>query len=317
MKTQNDNTNNYILYGLLALMWSGSFISIKILVDTMPPIFCAMIRVLISLICLTIIFTLMGKKFSFRKSEGVWRIWLAGIFTQALPFSLLFYGEKFIAPSLASIINSTVSLWALLLGAFLYRDMTQWTALKIIGLLLGFLGIIIIFAPSISQSENNVIGIIAIMTMAISYAIGGLINQHVIFPKMNVTFEANLFQQQISSVLVLLLTSYSLESWSNLTALLTTHIIFAFLYLGLIATAIAMIIYFYLIKHWGAVRTTSVLYIIPALAILWDFLFLHITPSKTELVGAAAILTGVVLIQWKKKGNVTGQPLIASMKSAS
>ena len=300
MKLDNDRTH-FVLFGLLALMWSGSFINIKVVVDVMPPVFCAMIRVLISLICLGIFFTLMGKPFSFRKSEGIWRIWLAGIFTQALPFGLLFYGEKFIAPALASIINSTVSLWALLLGACIYRDTTQWTPLKISGLLLGFLGIIIIFTPSLSQGESDIIGIIAIMAMAISYAIGGLINQHVIFPKMNVTFETNLFQQHVSSVIVLLIASLSMESWPNIHLLLNAHVMLAFLYLGLVATAIAWIIYFYLIKHWGAVRTSSVMYIVPVLAIMWDLLFLHIIPSTTELTGAAAILTGVVLVQWKRR----------------
>lgn len=291
---------HFVLFCLLALMWSGSFINIKVVVGVLPPVFCAMIRVLISLLGLAVIFGSMRKRF-LGYTAGMWRIWIAGIFSQALPFGLLFYGERFVAPALASIINSTVSLWALLLGACIYRDTTNWTPLKIGGLLLGFVGIVIIFAPSLSEGQSSLIGIAAIMGMAISYAIGGLITQHVIYPKMKVNFETNLFQQHVSSIAALVIASLMLETWPSFDMLLDTRVILSFLYLGLVATTFAWIIYFYLLREWGAVRTATVMYIVPMLAIVWDLLFLHMIPAHSELIGAAAILAGVVLIQWTRK----------------
>lgn len=291
---------NFVLFGLLALMWSGSFINIKIVVSVLPPIFCAMMRVLISLLALLFLFGAMRKRF-LAYSKGVWLIWIAGLLTQALPFGLLFYGERFVAPALASIINSTVSLWALLLGAIFYRDTSNWTPLKIAGLVLGFLGIVIIFWPSIGNGESSLIGIAAIVGMAISYALGSLVTQHVIYPKVKVSFETNLFQQHVSSLAALIIVSLILEPWPSFSSLLHTKLMLAFLYLGLVATSFAWIIYFYLIREWGAVRTATVMYIVPVLAILWDLLFLHLIPAKTELIGAAAILSGVVLIQWTRR----------------
>lgn len=288
------------LFLVLALLWSGSFINIKIVVSQLPSVFCAMVRVLISFACLSIFFTIKQKKV-FRPSFAYWRIWMAGFFVQALPFSLLFYGEKFIAPALASILNSTVSLWALVLGAVIFRDASQWTPIKIFGIVLGFLGIMFIFVPFISSGENSLIGVIAVLAMAISYAVGSLINQHVIFKRMTINSETNLIQQHICSILFLALTSLTLETWPAWSDLLSIKLILAFLYLGIMATAIAWIIYFYLLKEWGAVRTTSVMYIVPVLAILWDFLFLHLIPTKNEFIGMFAILVGVTLIQWVRK----------------
>jgi drug/metabolite transporter (DMT)-like permease len=262
-----DGWKNLSLFLLLALLWSGSFINIKIVVDALPPLFCAMMRVFVSLVCLSVIFLLMRKKV-FAPSLSYWRLWMAGLFTQAVPFALLFFGEKFIAPALASIINSTVSIWSLLLGTVIFRDFTQWTPLKLIGILLGFSGIILIFFPFLHGNENSLIGITSIMGMAIAYAVGGLINQHIIFKTMTVKFETNLIQQHVASLLFLLAASLTLESWPSLTNLLEPKLLLAFLYLGLVATAIAWIIYFYLIREWGAVRTTSVMYIVPVLAIL-------------------------------------------------
>lgn len=290
---------HFSLFLLLALLWSGSFINIKIVVDALPPIFCAMIRVLVSLICLTIIYLSLGKKI-IAPTWAFWRLWLAGLFNQALPFALLFFGEKFIAPALASIINSTVSIWSLLLGTLLFFDFSQWTSRKVIGIAVGFCGIVLIFSPFLQGSENSLLGILAVTGMAIFYALGSLINQHVIFKTMTVNFETNLLQQHISSLLFLVASSLTLETWPSIMSLLHLKLLLSFLYLGLVATAISWTIYFYLIKKWGAVRATSVMYLVPLLAITWDLLFLHLVPSKNELIGMSAILIGVTLIQLNK-----------------
>jgi len=299
---------NYLFFILLALLWSGSFINIKVVVDHLPPVFCAMMRIFISMTALFILFNLTGKKM-FALPTRAWPIWLAGIFAQALPFGLLFYGEKFIAPALASIINSTVSFWALLLGTIFFRDFSQWTPLKLIGLLLGFFGIVLIFLPFIHQGQSSLIGVISVTGMAIAYAIGGLINQHMIFNKIEVPFETNLFQQHLISVIVLFIYSMIFEPWPSLSSILDIKVLSSFLYLGLMATAIAWVIYFYLLREWGAVRASSVMYIVPLLAICWDLIFLQLEPTRNELIGMLAILMGVILIQWVRKPT-SSQPVL-------
>lgn len=290
---------NLALFLLLALLWSGSFINIKVVVDKLPPLFCAMMRVLISLFCLTVLFTLMRKKV-LPPAAKLGRIWLAGLFAQALPFAFLFFGEKYIAPALASIINSTVSIWALVLGTIIFRDLSQWTPIKVSGIVLGFVGIVLIFSPFLHGSENSLIGILSVTGMALAYAIGGLINQHVIFKNKQIGFETNLIQQHIASVLFLLATSLTLETWPAWSAVLEIKVLLSFLYLGIMATAIAWMIYFYLIREWGAVRAASVMYLVPVLAVVWDLLFLHLVPPQNELLGMLAILAGVTLIQWAR-----------------
>ncbi len=295
--TLHTGWKNYILFLILAFLWSGSFINIKVVVGQLPPIFCALMRVSISFFCLSLLFALLRKKVFSLPAKYV-QLWIAGLFTQGLPFLFLFYGEKFIAPAFASIINSTVSIWALILGTLLFRDFSQWTPIKVGGIVLGFGGIIFIFAPFLYGSESSLLGICSVMAMAIAYAIGSLINQHVIFKNVHISFEGNLLQQHVASIFFLLLTSLSLESWPSWQGLWQPAVLFSFLYLGIMATAIAWIIYFYLIREWGAVRASSVMYLVPVLAIIWDFLFLHLAPVQNELIGMIAILAGVTLIQW-------------------
>ncbi len=258
-----------------------------------------MIRVLFSLISLSALYLVLRKKVFKPKLEYRY-VWLSGLFTQAFPFALLFYGEKFIAPALASIINSTVAIWSLVLGTLIFRDVSQWTLIKVSGIVLGFAGMTLVFLPFLHGHESSLIGITAIMGMAISYAIGSLINQHIIFKKLNVRFETNLLQQHVSSIIFLIALSLSIETWPSFSAVFDTKLLLAFLYLGIVATALAWTIYFYLLREWGAVRTTSVMYIVPMLAVLWDALFLHLVPPASELLGMLVILSGVTLIQWAK-----------------
>lgn len=291
---------NFGLFILLALLWSGSFINIKIVVTQFPPVFCALMRVAVSFVCLLVVFMSLRKNI-FTLSKQYWRLWVGGLFTQGLPFALLFFGEKFVAPGLASIINSTVTIWSLLLGMLIFQDFTHTTPTKMIGIGLGFIGIIFIFFPFIHGSENSLIGMLAITGMAISYALGSLINQHVIFKHMKVGLELTLLHQHLASILFLLAVSLSIETWPAFTNLWNLKTVLAFLYLGVMATAIAWMIYFYLIKEWGAIRAVSVMYLVPMLAIVWDALFLHVMPKHNELLGMAAILSGVILIQWARK----------------
>jgi len=298
---------NYLLFLLLALLWSFSFLGIKISVASFPPVFCAMLRVGVSLATLTLFFMMKkkqcpDKQIFFLPLSMSWRLWVSGLFTQSIPFAFLFYGEKFIAPALASIINSTVSIWALILGAVIFCDKSQFSPAKIMGLSLGMIGILFIFLPHLGHDDtSSLIGILSVFMMAICYAIGGLMTQHLVFGKMKVCFESNLWNQHLSSFISLIVMSLIFDPISSIHLVFNHKFIVAILYLGIFATALAWLIYFYLLREWGTVRAASVMYIVPMLAILWDFLFMHLIPSWNEWVGILAILSGVTLIQYQKK----------------
>ncbi|HEV2614929.1 MAG TPA: DMT family transporter [Gammaproteobacteria bacterium] len=300
MSIKSKKIVDYCLFGLLALLWSGSFINIKTTVDACPAFFSAMLRVFIAFLCLSILFVIQKKKI-FLSPKLAWRLWIAGIFSQAIPFAFLFYGEQFVEPALASIINSTVAIWALILGVVFLGDVEQLNFNKVTGVLLGFVGIILIFGPMLHDGHDEVIGIVSIFGMVISYAIGALINQHIVFGKMKTDFQTNLWQQHLASVLFLLILSLVFEPWPEMHTLMDFQVLRAFIYLGVFATALSWIIYYYLIREWDAVRASSVMYVVPMLAILWDYLFLDLIPDWTEIFGALIILAGVMLIQCSKK----------------
>lgn len=294
---------NYCLYLLLAFFWSGSFLAIKISLTHLPPEMAALLRVLIAQIVLTTVFCVMRQRLRLPFSSA-WRLWVIGIFSQGLPFFLLFWGECSVAPALASILNSTVCAWTFLFSILIFRDFAHITWKKMTGLILGISGVLVIFLPLLIQGHdvNKIQGVLAITGMAMSYAMGGLINQRFMASHHKAPFKASLWHQHWGSLVFLIIVTRSLAPWPSLTSALTDpSSVLALLYLGIFSTAIAWLIYNHLIRDWGAVRASTCLLLIPLLAILWDYLFLHALPHAYEIAGVILTLGGVSLIQFSKK----------------
>ena len=296
-----ENRINLFLFIFLACLWSGSFIGIKAVVESWPPLFSAMVRVAIALVAVAVIFAVMQKKvavpFSLR-----WKIWMIGLFAQAFPFALLFWGERLISPGLAGILNGTVPLWTYIFSLFLLPGQTSFSSSKTIGLLIGMVGIAIIFWPLISfdQHAGTITGAYAILIMAISYAIANVLNQYFLQGKSRIDFFANIYHQHWSSLILLLVLSLSFESWPGVSALKMAYIPWVVsAYLGVFSTATAFLIYYHLIREWDGLRASTVLYLIPAITLVLDY-FIYATAARwSEIIGITVILASIAMIQWE------------------
>ena len=290
---------NYLWFFLLASFWGGSFVAIKAVVSTVPPFFGAMLRVGLALFFLILLFCVLQKKVSVPFSMR-WRLWILGLFSQGLPFFFLFWGEQYISSGLAGILNGTVPIWTLLFSLTSPKT-RNFSPLKCLGLLTGLLGICIIFWPLVrfSNTQYYLLGTVSVLLMAISYSVGNLLNQRMLSGRVKLDFYANLYHQHWGSLVFLTLATLCFESWPSKAALFHTPVLWiASVYMGLFSTAIAWIIYYHLIREWDAVRASAVMYIVPIMAILWDFVFFHNRPLWTEGLGIITILLGVVLIQF-------------------
>ena len=307
--TDTKNTNPLLLFFILASFWGGSFVAIKFVVSEIPPLLGAACRLGLALVILTIIYKLFKKPLLVPKPY-LKKIWITGLFMQGFPFALLFWGERFISPGLAGILNGTVPLWTFLFSLFFLKHDEKFSTQKLCGIALGFLGIFIIFSPSISlgTQKQTLIGSLAVLIMAVSYGIGGVLNRLTLSGTQRLNRYGSLYQQHIASFFFLTLLSLILEGVPDiqkLTQSWTTGV--AIFYLSFFSNALAWMIYFYLIETWGAIRTSSVTYAAPVMALITDFLFFKNTPKFPELSGAFMIFLGVILIQvsFKKKQIVT------------
>ena len=290
-------TIDILLFALLAALWGGSFVAIKFAVQVFPSTFSAMLRVGLALAVLAALFLYQKRNLSV--SAPVRRkMWLAGLFAQGLPFALLFWGEKRISPGLAGIINGTVPIWTFVFG-MLIGNGESFTKRKTSGLVLGFAGIAIICSPMLTfgGTRGELAGTAAVLLMAVCYGIGTLITRSLLSGSAKVDFRANVFHQNCASLAFLFVLSLFAEPWPSARAVFASPAaVISIIYLGVFSTALAFLIYFHLIREWGAVRASAVTYVAPIIAVFWDYVFFRNVPDRFEIVGVLAVLSGVLLL---------------------
>jgi drug/metabolite transporter (DMT)-like permease len=284
-------------------MWGGSFVAIKYVLTGMSPFVGVSFRIGIGLLGLDILFRVLKKERKPANQKQKYQMWVTGVFLVGLPFSLLFWGETQVSAGLAGIINGSVSLWTFLLGMIFLPSSHKFTWQKFFGLLLGFVGIIIIFYPAVTNGEQyyDVLPILAVLGMAISYGVGNLMNYKLLHSEENVNFYANLYEQVKAAFVFVCVTTLFMEVIpGRLVINFTWSSALGVLYLGIFSSAIAWIIFHHLTKVWDAIRASTVCYFMPIVAITLDYILLGNQPSSYEVIGISVILFGVFLIQQKK-----------------
>lgn len=293
-----------IFFVLTPALWGGSFIAIEAAVKVIPPNLAAAMRVAIASCCIAVITYFRREPFSVPRPLRV-RIWLNGLCSMGVPFTFLFWGGKYVPPGLGGVINGTVPLWTFLLGFLFVRDLDRFTGKKLAGVALGLAGVMAVFwsrlGPGEHTQDRQILGVLAIVVMAICYAVGVLINRTIISKSMELGIRlprfSNLFHQHIASAIYLMIAI--LVSGTSVAAIgdMTPHTWMAVLYLGCFSTALAFIMFFYLIEKLGPVRASTVTYVMPAFALFYDYLLNGRVPNPSALAGAALILAAVTLVQ--------------------
>ncbi|MDP2600160.1 MAG: DMT family transporter, partial [Deltaproteobacteria bacterium] len=224
-------------FTLISLFWGGSFLAIGMAVDHFPPAFSAFLR---SVIGMTgILFYLFWKKKSLRSA-----VWLqsmgCGLFTMGIAWIFVFWGEKYVAPALACVLNAAVPIFAVLLIPLMTPN-DRLTRNKILGVLIGFVGVLLIFQPGLSSGMTlETKGLAAVLMMSLCYAIGVLWTRRI---SQRISGAVILFYQCLGSALALFCFTLVFElPYQPLRWSLEGFL--AVLYLGIFSTAIAWVLFF-------------------------------------------------------------------------
>jgi drug/metabolite transporter (DMT)-like permease len=291
---------NLLIFLLVACFWGGSFVAIQPLVQVMPPVWAGALRIAVSLVFLGLVIPRLGIPLRLSHELRA-RVWGTGLVAFGLPFALLFWGERSISPGLAGILNGTVPLWVFVLGLAFTPGVEPVTSRKVAGLLGGLLGVIAIFQPRLATAgqDPSLAGVVAVTLMAMSYGVSVLSNR-VIFsnhPKLHPF--TNLFQQQCAGFLVIALFALIVDGvpvpaqWQPWSTVVVCE-----LYLGVMSTSIAFMMFYRVIRAWGAVRAATVTYIVPAAALGFDLILNGHAPRASDLLGIVCVTAGVVALNW-------------------
>ena len=297
---------NYTLFALLALFWGGSFVAIKNLIHDVPSFTAAFYRVFFSVIFLFIIYARSTRLHKKLINKEFWGVAAAGFFSIGLPFSLLFWGEKFISPSIAGVINGTVPFWTLIIAVSFFGGMKDVTLRKIFGLFAGFIGIAFIFGPKINLtgSEGEIWGLLSVTGMAVSYSVGINLNKNILSNNKVYTKSVNTLTQQIVAQAYLTIVMLFVDGVPEFEKLTDLTNFASVIYLSLFSTCIAFIIFYRLIEEMGPVKSSTVTFFVPMVALTLDSIIYGRVLSMYEAIGTFVILMSMLLLKQPSKNEV-------------
>lgn len=276
---------------LLALIWGSSFTLIKVAVPTIPPVTMVAARVTIAAIVLLVIAIAQGH--ALPRERSVWGGFLVqGLLQSARPFTLISWGEMHIASGLAGVLNATPPMFVLAIAMATRRGRQTVGGRKIVGVALGLAGV----AATIGVDALSGIGTTAPLAQAavlgasLCYALAPIWGQR--FSKIPAIVTAA-GAMSCAAALMLPAAVVLERPW---TLAPTTQAIAAVLGLAIVCTALAMVIYFRLIRTLGPLGTTSGSYLRAGFAVALGTALLGESFTWSMAAGMALIVIGVVAV---------------------
>ena len=281
---------SWLILILLGAIWGASYMFIKVGGAEIPPFTFVAGRTLIAASVLLIAMYARGE--SLPRTRREWTPLIAmGIFNGVIPYTLITWGETHIASGLAAILTAAMPLFTVLLAHFWTRD-ERLTAAKVSGVMVGFVGVVVLFMPELRQGiRMEFWGQFAVVVSAASYATATLVARKFLGGVSHVVASTG---QLASAALWMLPLSLAFDNPFALRPSLAA--IGSLLTLALPGTAIAYILYYWLIERTGATRTALVTYLIPITGVMWGALLLNEPLEWEVLIGLAVIVAGVALV---------------------
>ena len=273
---------------LLGAIWGASFIFIEIAARELPAPFLMGIRVGLAAIVLFTYLRLRSEPLTLRPHLG--KFLILGTINSALPFTLIAFAQSnpSYPASLGAILNSPVPLFTAVIAAFWLGQ--GLTSRKILGVLLGVMGVAVISGWSpIELTPELILSGLASLGAALFYGFGTVYAKKY-FQGVSTTSMA-VGQLMGATVFIAIPATVTAPSQTP-----SSEVAWAVVILAILCTSTAYLLYFYLLKHVGPTKTTSVTFLVPGFAIVWGALFLQETISISMIVGLVIILTSVFLV---------------------
>ena len=284
------NRTDWLLFVLLSFLWGSSYLFIKIGVDAgLAPFTLVTLRLLTGAVMLGIVVAVARERLP-RDPSTYGHLVVMSVLSVALPFSLITWAEQSVDSALAAILTAPIPLFVILISAFVLNEAI--TLNRVAGLVIGLVGVAILvgFDPA-DFANGTLIAEVALIGAAISYAAGGVYakrTMHGLRPMIPALFQVT-FALVIAGVLALVF-----ERQAELG--LTPQSLFAVLWLGLLGSGLAYLVFFRLLERWGATRTSMVAYLIPVFGIVLGALVLSEPIDARLLIGTALVIGGIFLV---------------------
>jgi drug/metabolite transporter (DMT)-like permease len=289
---------DWLAFILLGTIWGSSFLWIKIAVQEIGPILLVALRLLFAILALLV--AVAFNRPPFPRQRRVWfYLTLLGLTNNALPYVLISWGEQYIDSAVAAVLNSTTPLFTMLVAHLFLTD-DRMTRLRVLSLLLGFAGIVLLFSRDLfAGPQGSLLGQVAVLLASVCYAGSS------VFARRTTKGLSPVVQALVPFLgadLVLWLLVPMVESPLTLPQLPITWL--AVVWLGVLGTGMAFLLYFFLLHSVGPTRTALVTYIFPLVGVALGVIFLNERLDWQLMTGAAMVIASVVLVNTRERQTV-------------
>jgi len=274
---------------MLALIWGSAFLWIKLADRGFSPVEVTLARLALGAAVLWLI--VLARREPVPHGRRLWaHIMVAALFANAAPYLLFALAEQSVNSSTAGIINATTPLWTMIL-ALAVRHQKAVTSWQAAGLIVGFAGAVLIFAPWSTGTAIASAGGLECLAASMSYAISYIYMDRYLARRGISPVTLSACQLLAAAVMLALALAVTGARTPHLTAVS----IAAVAVLGFIGTGVAYVLAYQIITSEGATVASTVLYLLPVVAIILGVVVLSESVTAIILAGIALVLAGVAL----------------------
>ncbi|MEO0432559.1 MAG: DMT family transporter [Cyanobacteria bacterium J06656_5] len=270
---------------LLAALWGGSFLFMRIAAPVLGPVWLIECRVLLAGLLLLPVLAKLGLLGELRRN--LIPLFLVGCLNSATPFLLLAFASVSLPTGLTSILNGTAPLFGTVVASVWLHE--KLTPARIAGLMLGFVGVVIVVGwKTIDTTPGSLMAIVAALLAALMYAIAAP------YIKQNLADVPSLVAttgSQLGAALIILpALPFTVPQQAP-----SAKVVISVLALAILSTAFAYILFFRLIQTIGSTKALTVTYLVPIFAMLWGAIVLQETVTSSMILGCGLVLLGTAI----------------------
>lgn len=281
------------IFLFLCIVWGTTWVAIKISLEGLPPFLGASCRFMVAILILFCYLKLKNITLKLEKKD-FWIISFSAFLMYTLDYGLIYWGEQYLSAGVTSIFFATFPLFIGIWSTFLFRnELLRWN--KFIGLLLGSIGVTIVFFDQLLLTHFEKIVILGILAIIIGAACGAmsvvLVKKYL--TKINpVTLS---FHQMLQGVIFLFIFGLLMENPTQIQ--LNLRIALAVLYLGAIGSSLAFALWYFLLQQLTATTLSLIIYITPLVALLVDYFVFGEIIQFRAVIGMIIIFSGIAFVE--------------------
>ncbi|HEX5890370.1 MAG TPA: EamA family transporter [Pyrinomonadaceae bacterium] len=277
-----------LVWLILSLIWGSTWLFIKLGLENLPPITFAGIRFVIA--CAILFVLIRARGIPLPDNRRDWGLLaLTGVLSFCLNYGLVFWGEQYISSGLAAVLQATLPAFGLVIAHFhLPGERMTWS--KIFGVVLGFFGVAVVFSNQLAIAGGKALaGSIALVLSALFAAYSNVLVK-AYGRKLDPAVLSG--GQMFFGLIPLLLIGIPLEG-NPFNFHWTPMAVVALLYLAVVGSVIAFMLYYWLVHHVDVTKTMLISLITPVVAVVLGMVVLGEDLSWRTVAGGIMIMVGV------------------------